>query len=419
MKQTLPLICLFVFFDLLSGFGVFAQSAKVVGYLPTYRFALSSQIEYCKLTHLNLAFANPDASGNIIMPDISTIMTDAKAGNPDMIICISLAGGALSAQQASNWSTLIDIPANRPAFIAKIVAYVLDNNLDGVDVDLEWSHVTSGYSGFVTELDAALTPHNKILTVAFPQTLFTEVNAAALAAFDFINIMSYDAKGPWNPADPGPHSPYSFSVNGVNFWKNTVGIAGERLTLGVPFYGYDFVNATTANSFTYGSMVATNVNYSELDQVGNSYYNGRPTITSKVNLANKEVSGTMIWELGQDSFDEYSLLTTIHDTYTSLGITTSGLCGNELALSVDPAELKKRYVVYPNPSQGRFFLKYEDFLPPRVLVKNNLGQTIQVQATQSSLNELRMDLSAFPKGFYFIQVINSDKELLTYKLLLE
>ena len=44
------------------------------------------------------------------------------------------------------------------------------------------------------------------------------------------------------------------------------------------------------------------------------YYNGRPTIANKVELAVQKLSGIMIWELGQDSFTEYSLLETIHKT---------------------------------------------------------------------------------------------------------
>ena len=36
----------------------------------------------------------------------------------------------------------------------------------------------------------------------------------------------------------------------------------------------------------------------------------------------------MIWELGQDSFTEYSLLETIHKKYTDLGVETTNLCGN-------------------------------------------------------------------------------------------
>ena len=145
----------------------------------------------------------------------------------------------------------------------------------------------------------------KYLSAAFPnQTLFGNVSKAALEAFDFINIMSYDATGPWSPASPGQHSSYSYSTKGINFWKNNVGIPGDKLNLGVPFYGYDFIDPSTVNAVTYGSMVALDKSYAELDQVGTAYYNGRPTIEAKVELASNEVGGIMIWEIGQDSFDE-------------------------------------------------------------------------------------------------------------------
>ena len=114
----------------------------------------------------------------------------------------------------------------------------------------------------------------------------------------------------------------------LNFWKNNVGVSGHKLTLGVPFYGYDFVNSSNANSFTYGSMVELNNSNSEIDNLGNKYYNGRPTITRKVRLAAQNLSGIMIWELGQDSFTDYSLLKTIHKTYHDLGVKTTGLCTN-------------------------------------------------------------------------------------------
>lgn len=305
------------------------KTARVVGYLPASRFYLNEKIDYCKLTHLNLAFANPDSDGNIIMPSIAAVASTSRMKNPNIIVCISLAGGVLTSEQSVNWSNLIDIPVNRPAFIKKIVDYVLDNNLDGVDVDLEWNHVTSGYSDFVIELGAALHAHNKIITVAFPKTRFSNVTDAALQVFDFINIMSYDATGPWNPSSPGQHSSFNYSKEGMRFWNNTVGISKEKLTLGVPFYGYSFVNSTTAHAVTYSEMVSNNVNNADLDQVGSTYYNGRPTIASKVNLVvDEKLGGIMIWELGQDAFNDYSLLKTIHEKFTELGVKTSGLCGN-------------------------------------------------------------------------------------------
>ncbi|MFH0756136.1 MAG: glycosyl hydrolase family 18 protein [Bacteroidota bacterium] len=409
---------LLVSFLLISGVISFGQTARTVGYLPTYRFSSSKQIAYCKLTHLNLSFANPDSAGKIVMQDIGTVMSDALSGNPDIIICISFAGAGLTVQQAHDWSDLIDIPSNRPAFIANIVDYVLTNNLKGVDIDLEWGNVTSGYSDFIIELDAALNPHGKILTAAFPnQTLFSNVSTAALDALDFINIMSYDATGPWSPSTPGQHSSLGFSTNGIHFWKNTVGISGDRLTLGVPFYGYDFVNSSTVNDFTYASMVSTNESYADLDNVGTAYYNGRPTMEAKVDLANNEVGGIMIWEVGQDSFDDYSLLKTIHEKYTSLGTFTTGLCGNDVSSSISRPGFRGNYKIYPNPASDHVTIEHEYSRHPEVMITNTLGQVILVEAIQESKQALYFHLRNVPGGMYLVTLSDQDHVPTTQQLI--
>ncbi|MGW9686345.1 glycosyl hydrolase family 18 protein [Flagellimonas sp. 2504JD1-5] len=298
------------------------SEARIVGYLPAGRFALSESISYEKLTHLNLAFANPDSDGNLIMPSIASVLLDARTANPDIVICLSLAGGVLKAEEATHWSNLIDNEENIPGFVTKIVDYVVDNDLDGIDMDLEWDNVTSGYSSFVLALNTALDAHDKILTVALPQTRFANITDEALAVFDFVNIMSYDATGPWNPSKAGQHSSLEYAKSGVDFWKTNQGVPQEKLNLGVPFYGYEFTSPTEASAFAYNDMVQMDESYANLDQIGNAYYNGIPTIKAKVGLANDEnLGGIMIWELGQDSFDEYSLLSAIHNEYTSLGIT--------------------------------------------------------------------------------------------------
>jgi len=314
---------------------LFSDQARVVGYFPTWRFTLTDKVDFCKLTHVNIAFGNPMVDGTIQLSNPSAIsnleqvISTAKLQNSSIQFYISLAGGVLSDQVANTWKSFLASSQDRPKLIDKIIEFVLENKLDGVDVDLEWSHVTQGYSDFVIELKKKLSIHGKGMTAAFPsETKFSQISDQALAVFDFINIMVYDYTGSWNPSVPGQHSSYNHAERGINYWKNIVGIAGEKLTLGVPFYGYNFLNSTTVESFTYGSMVASNTSNSERDQVGNKYYNGRPTIASKVKLAAQNLSGIMIWELGQDSFTEYSLLQTIHKTYTDLGVKTTELCGN-------------------------------------------------------------------------------------------
>ena len=227
------------------------KNSFVVGYLPTWRFDLNNQIDFCKLTHLNLAFANPDSSGKIIMPEIKSVVSNAKSQNPNIIISISLAGGVLSDEQAKNWSNLIDNPENVNSLVSNIVQYVTENNIDGVDVDLEWQNVTSGYSNFVIRLNSELDKHSKIITAALPATTrFNNISDEAMATFDLIHIMAYDFTGPWNPNNAGQHSSYSHALQSIDFWTNSVGISPSKLTLGIPFYGYDFSNSNNVTAFT-------------------------------------------------------------------------------------------------------------------------------------------------------------------------
>ena len=312
----------------LNSAGLFLTEARVVGYLA--RYEKKDEINFCKITHLNIAFANPLPDGTIKLNnrqyDLSEIINTALSQNNNIKIFIALGGGWLSEQMVITWKFFLANPNERKTLIDKIVSFVLEHNLDGVDVDLEWSRVTSGYSDFVIELKSALSTKGKSMTAALPGTTkFDNITEEALQTFDFINIMAYDFTGPWNPTASGQHSSYNNAVESINFWKNT-GISQSKLTLGVPFYGYDFSNSSNVTSFTFGQMVSTNNSYSEIDNVGMKFYNGRPTIKSKVKLASEQVSGIMIWELGQDSFSDYSLLKTIHKEYNNLGFKTSGLC---------------------------------------------------------------------------------------------
>ncbi|RUT70079.1 glycoside hydrolase [Flavobacterium cupreum] len=305
------------------------KTARVVGYLSSDNISKMTSIQFCKLTHLNVAFANPNKDGSLnFNGDIDALIQYAKSVNPTIVISISLAGGVLSEEQAANWSFLIDKAENRPALIQSILNFVELHHLDGVDVDLEWEAVTTGYSGFVLELRKSLTERKKLLTAALPNnSRFENINSAALNAFDFINIMSYDSTGPWTPNNPGQHSSMSNARDGIDFWHKLQNVPGEKITLGVPFYGYNFTYATVTSS-TYGQIVEVGPQFADQDELGKIYYNGRPTISQKVEYASQYTGGIMIWELAQDSFGDYSLLEVIHKKYTSLKFKTTGLCGN-------------------------------------------------------------------------------------------
>ena len=166
------------------------------------------------------------------------------------------------------------------------------------------------------------------MTAALPNnTRFENINSEALNAFDFINIMAYDSTGPWTPDKAEQHSSLQFAKDGINFWHKLQNVPSEKLTLGVPFYGYNFTYNPVTSS-TFGQIVEAGTQFADQDEIGKIYYNGRPTIAQKVEFASENAGGIMIWEIAQDSFTEYSLLDVIHKKYSSLKIKTTRLCGN-------------------------------------------------------------------------------------------
>lgn len=327
-------------FTLLTTVG-FSQEAKIVGYLAYWNFGTApTKIEWQRLTHVNLAFANPDANGNLSFEgeDISAVVDAAHANGVEVFA--SLAGGYLTPDWQANWNYWMQ-PEHTQEFIGKIISYLQANDLDGVDLDLEWQHVNDLYSPFVLALKTALDAEDLPLTAALPGGYrYPQITAPALAAFDWVNLMIYDLTGPWDPSHPGQHSPYSWAQQCLQYWQ-AQGLPGNRQTLGVPFYGYDF-STTPVDAKYFGEIVAANPANAQFDQVGQLYYNGIPTIVAKAQLAQAETSGVMIWELGQDAFGDYaefSLLRAIDEVLHPVSADNE-----ELAAEVAP-------LPYPNPAR--------------------------------------------------------------------
>lgn len=391
----------FTFLLLLVGFQVFGQDFKVVGYLPYYRFSLSDQVDYSKLTHLNLAFANPDMQGNLDIggQDIDPIVQLAKQEN--VTVCISLAGGGLTTEWAAAWAHLT-MPANRSPFISKIMDYVRDHELDGVDVDLEWSHVNDDYSGFVLELRDSIDQYGWLMTAALPGTYrYPQISTAAMEAYDFINMMVYDLTGPWDANNPGQHSPYSFAVSAISYWQNQ-GMPADQLTLGVPFYGWNFNQAPgSVTSVTFGGMVSQNTDYAQIDQVGQIYYNGIPTIQAKTALALEEVSGIMIWELGQDAFNDYSLLSAIDAVISG-------------TVSVEPPLPLPEVDIYPNPFVD--YLNVNNQSETFNYTLSNANGSVVVRGQVNEYSTLQVPTNQLPAGFYVLNLVNGQQSM-SWKLI--
>lgn len=299
-------------------FNYTAAQKKVIAYVPNWidLNSFSSTIQYSKLTHINIAFENPDASGYLTFNSgNNAIINTAHAQN--VKVFVSLGGGAISEGGAirDNYFNLIT-PANRTAFIQKIYDYVVAHNFDGVDVDLEGPAINGDYGGFVIALANKLHANGKLITAALSEGYGgANVPVSTFAAYDWINIMAYDATGPWAPGTPGQHSPYSMAVNQFNYWTGR-GLPASKAIIGVPFYGYGF-GASANQGISYANIVNQYPGAENQDQVANTiYYNGIPTIKQKTTFAIQNAGGVMIWELSQDAAGSKSLLTAINQVIT-------------------------------------------------------------------------------------------------------
>ncbi|MEP6725408.1 MAG: glycosyl hydrolase family 18 protein [Bacteroidota bacterium] len=300
------------FLSMLLPAAMFSQF-RVVGYVPLQRQPVTpvSDSIIKRLTHLNIAFVNPDSLGNLFLPNGIDSLIDLARANKVKVL-MSVGGGKFNPY----YDSLLRME-NRKAFVDKLIQLAADHHFDGIDADLENDNLTKNYEAFIIDLSAGLKKQGKLLTAALATWNAQLISNAALAKFDFINVMSYDQTGPWRPADPGPHSTYEKAVSDLYYWTNTRHVPKNKINLGLPFYGYGF-GTTYGESMPYGNIVTTFQNAGQQDTImppggGAIYYNGLSTIQNKTRLALKNAGGVMIWQILQDAAGTQSLLTSIHD----------------------------------------------------------------------------------------------------------
>lgn len=293
---------------------------KIVGYysLTAATTADVKRVPFDKLTHINLWFLNPDSAGNFTR-DFSGLAPFVKRAHRSKVkVLFSIGGGS---KQPQYHALLQD--DKRSMLVSNLVGEVLKYNLDGIDVDLEGSNIDENYEKFVTELGRALRQHKKLMTSAIAVYYKDQLTDNALAQFDFVNVMSYDRTGPWRPERPGHHSTYDHAAEDLEYFGVERKIPKEKMTLGVPFYGYGFGVEPAAGvaSMNFRQIVTTfpgaeTTDQWEMHDGKTMYYNGIPTMKRKTELAKEKASGIMIWQLLGDAEGDLSLLKAINDVAT-------------------------------------------------------------------------------------------------------
>jgi len=289
---------------------------KIVGYYSLNAALAPDQKEppFDQLTHINLWFLNPDSTGSFTR-DLSGLIPFVNAAHKKNVkVLVSIGGGS----RQNQYHRLLQ-DDKRPALIDSLLAEVFSCGLDGVDVDLEGSDIDENYEKFVVELATALKSRNKLITAAIAIYYKDQFTDKALAQYDFVNVMSYDRTGPWQPEKPGPHSLYEHAVEDLQYFGEIRKIPSSKMTLGVPFYGYGYGPEITspAISMNFGEIVTSFPGAELVDEWKMAdgkiiYYNGIPTMKQKVALAREKASGIMIWQIEGDADGDRSLLKVIN-----------------------------------------------------------------------------------------------------------
>jgi chitinase len=271
---------------------------RVIGYLPAWRGDINPA-QLAQLTHVNYAFVHPTATGGLEpLQDPTKLKRLVKAAHAAKVRVLISVGGWHDGNHSA-FDSIGANPAYTRAFVANLMRFAQEYQLDGIDMD--WEHpdanTASGYAELMRQLAAQLHPQGKLLTAAVAGGTWAGpgILSSVFESVDFLNIMAYDAP-------PPTHSTYADASQTLAYWQAR-GLPVGKTVLGVPFYGQPGGVAFTA-LLNQGADP-------QADMLAGVGYNGLATMKSKTKLALDKASGIMIWELSQDALGPNSLLTVI------------------------------------------------------------------------------------------------------------
>lgn len=279
-----------------------APAFRIIGYATDA--SVPEVIPYAQLTHINYAFLLPNADGSVRPPNnlwkLDRIVD--LAHEHGVAVLISVGGWGWDAE----FEILAADPAARTRFVAELVAFAAEHDLEGVDMDWEYpdpGQSAENFMALMTELRTALPPE-RLLTaavIAYGDEYGLGIPVESMALVDFINLMAYDG---------GDHGLMSQSERSLDYWLGR-GFSPDQLVLGVPFY-------SRPSETPYRLIVAQDPAAAQTDVFdylgAPTNYNGIPTIQAKTRLAMERVSGIMFWNLDQDAQGELSLVNAIYKT---------------------------------------------------------------------------------------------------------
>jgi chitinase len=299
----------------------------VVGYFPSYRDPSTmpdNKFRMCNV--INYAFASVTSTGgvSVLVPtNLTAVRTKAKTNGAKVFISVN--------GSTTDWKNMATTPTGRTSFITQLMQVVRNNSLDGVDIDWEFPTTSDGtdltYTSLMKELsDSCHLGSKYYLTTAVTAGKYAGGIRDAIKAelwtgnyVDFFNIMAYDDFN--TTVAYKQHSDLTLAQTCLNYWMTTRGMPASKTVLGFPAYGRPSGITQTGTVLTYSGILAQGASASSdsaivtaSSQTYTIYYNGMPTTKKKAMLAKNTANGIMMWEMGQDTNDNNSLLKAVCDT---------------------------------------------------------------------------------------------------------
>jgi len=265
---------------------------EVVGYYPSWKwrsethFLTPEKIPFGLLTIINYAFFYPLPDGTIAGRDsagdamiLSSRTGEKGQSSPLSLTALAHRSGVRVLLSIGGWEDSNNFPpvaadSSRAArFAHSCAGSIREFGFDGIDIDWEFpgyaehNGTPSDGKNFIRllrvlrdtlDILGRQMDRHLLLSAALPAD---RGQAEAMAIrdaeplLDFLNIMTYDFFGPWDPRAyhnaplyAGEGGDSARTVDGAfRLYHDTFGIPADRINLGVPFYGHTFTGCTALN----------------------------------------------------------------------------------------------------------------------------------------------------------------------------